>query len=68
MIEGDAGRRCFRAEEFECTWRGSLCKEALSRAQQDRIDRQQDFIHKPMFEQSRCERGAAPEDKVRSIL
>ena len=30
---------------------GSLRKEALPPAQQDRIDGQQDFIRKPMFEQ-----------------
>src|SRR6266853_7010338 len=47
---------------------GSLRKEALPRAQQDRIDDQQDFIRKPMFEQRRCQRGATPEDKVRAVL
>src|SRR5271156_2395301 len=49
-------------------WRGSLRKEALPRAQQDRIDDQQDFLRKPMFEQRRCQRGAAPEDKIRAVL
>src|SRR5947209_17765119 len=48
--------------------RGSLRKEALPRAQQDRIDGQQDFIRKPMFEQRRCQRGATPEDEVRAVL
>src|SRR5437667_5171477 len=48
--------------------RGSLRKEALPRAQQDRIDGQQDFIRKPVFEQRRCQRGAAPEDEVRAVL
>jgi hypothetical protein len=50
MVEEDAGRRCFRAEEFECAWRRSFHKEALSCAQQDRIDDQQDFVRKTMFE------------------
>src|SRR6516162_4083716 len=49
-------------------WRGSLRKEALPPAQQDRIDDQQDFIRKPMFEQRRCQRGATREDKVRAVL
>jgi hypothetical protein len=48
--------------------RGSLRKEALSRAQQGRIDDQQDFIRKPMFEQRRCQRGATREDKGRAVL
>ena len=39
---------------------------ALSRAQQDRIDGQHNFIRKPMLKQRRCQRGAAPEDKVRT--
>jgi hypothetical protein len=43
--------------------RRSLRKEALPRAQQDRIDDQQDFIRKPMFEQRRCQRGATREDR-----
>src|SRR6516162_4698307 len=49
-------------------WRGFLRKEALPRAQQDRVDDQQDFIRKPMFEQRRCQRGATREDKVRAVL
>lgn len=48
--------------------RGSFSKEAFPRAQQDRIDDQQDFIRKSMFDQRRCQRGATPEDKVRAIL
>jgi len=43
-------------------------QRTLPRAQQDRIDDQQDFIRKPMFEQRRCQRGATPEDKVRAVL
>ena len=57
-----------RADELECACRGSLRKEALPRAQQDRIDDQHDFIRKPMFEQRRCQRGATREDKVRAVL
>src|SRR4030095_16338292 len=68
MTEDDAGRKCFRAHELECACRGSLRKEALPRAQQDRIDDQHDFIRKPMFEQRRCQRGATREDKVRAVL
>jgi hypothetical protein len=68
MIEEDAGRRCFRVEEFECAWRRSFHKEAFSCAQQDRIHDQQDFVRKPMFEQRRCQCGATPEDKVRAVL
>src|SRR3954463_5585850 len=49
-------------------WRGSLRKEALPRAQQNRIDDQQRFIRKPMFEQRRCQRGATREDKARAVL
>src|SRR5215471_5026801 len=45
-----------------------LREEALPRAQQDRIDDQQDFIRKLMFEQRRCQRGATREDNVRAIL
>ena len=45
---------------------GSLRKKALPRAQQDRVNDQQDFIRKPMFEQRRCQRGATREDKVRA--
>src|SRR6266705_1183230 len=67
-IEDDAGRKGFRADELECAWRGSLRKEALPRAQQDRINGQQDFIRKPVFEDCRCQRGATPEDKVRAVL
>jgi len=48
--------------------RSSLCENALPFAQQDWIHDQHDFIRKPVFEQRRCERGAAPEDKVRAIL
>ena len=47
---------------------GSLPNDALPRAQQDRIDDQQDFIRKPMFEQRRCQRGATREDQVRAVL
>src|SRR6266853_2469372 len=47
---------------------GSLRKDALPRAQQDRIDDQQDFIRKPMLEQRRCQRGATRKDKVRAVL
>src|SRR5229473_7437909 len=43
-------------------------QRTLPRAQQDRIDDQQDFIRKPMFEQRRCQRGATPEEKVRAVL
>jgi len=43
-------------------------QRTLPRAQQDRIDDQQDFIRKPMFEQRRCQRGATREDKVRAVL
>ena len=43
-------------------------QSSAPRAQQDRIDDQQDFIHKPMFEQRRCQRGATPEDEVRAVL
>src|SRR6516225_9350372 len=49
-------------------WRGSLRKEALPPAQQDRIDDQQDFIREPMFEQRRCQRGATRKDRVRAVL
>src|SRR5205085_5852468 len=66
--EDDPGRKCVRADELECAWRGSLRKEALPRTQQDRIDGQQDFIRKSMFEQRRCQRGATPEDEVRAVL
>src|SRR5204862_3990862 len=66
--EDDARRHGLRADELEGAWRGSLRKEALPRAQQDRIDGQQDFIRKRMFEQRRCQRGAAPEDEVRAVL
>ena len=34
----------------------------------DRIDGQQDFIRKPMFEQRRCQRGATREDKIRAVV
>src|SRR5258705_7304772 len=67
-IEDDAGRQRFRADELEGACRGSLRKEALPRAQQDRIDGQQDVIREPMLEQRRCQRGAAPEDEVRAVL
>jgi len=67
-IEDDAGRHWFRADELEGAWRGSLREEALPLAQQDRIDEQQDFISKPVFEQRRCQRGAAPEDDVWAVL
>ena len=49
--EDDTGRGCVRADQLEGAGRGSLRKEALSRAQQDRINRQQDFIRKSTFEQ-----------------
>src|SRR5258705_13126421 len=67
-IEDDAGRQRFRADELEGACRGSLRKEALPRAQQDRIDGQQDVIREPMLEQRRCQRGAAPEDEIRAVL
>ena len=41
---------------------------ALPRAQRDWIDGHHDFIRKPMFKRRRCQRGAAPEDKVRAVL
>src|SRR5690242_14699562 len=66
--EDDAGRKCFRADELERECRGSLREEALPRAQQYRIDGQQDFIREPMFEQRRCQRGATPEDNVGAVL
>src|SRR6266545_2799772 len=66
-IEDDAGRKASRADELERASRGSLRKEALPRAHQDRIDGQQDFIREPMLEQHRCQRGAAPEDEVRAV-
>src|SRR5712691_3488649 len=43
-------------------------QRSASRAQQDRIDDQQEFIRKPMFEQRRCQRGPTREDKVRAVL
>src|SRR5216683_47501 len=43
-------------------------QRTLPRAQQDRIDDQQDFIRKPMFEQRRCQRGATRKDNVRAVL
>ena len=43
-------------------------QRSAPRAQQDRIDHQQDFIRKPMFEQRRCQRGATREHKVRTVL
>src|SRR5436309_13490256 len=67
-IEDDAGREGARADELAGAWRGSLRKEAFPRAQQDRIDGEQDFIREPMLEQRRCQRGAAPEDEVRAVL
>jgi hypothetical protein len=67
-IDNNAGGQRFRADEFEGAWRGSLGKDALARAQQDRIDNQQDLIRKPMFQKRRCQRGATREDKVRSVL
>jgi len=51
--EDDAGWHRFRADELEGACRGSLGKEALARAQQDRVDDQQDFIRKRIFEQRR---------------
>ena len=57
-----------RADELEGPCRGSLREEALPRAQQDRRDDQHDVIREPMFEQRRCQRGAAREDKVRAVL
>jgi hypothetical protein len=51
-VDDDAGRQSFRAIELECAWRSSLCKEALSFAQQDWIDEQQDLIRKPVFERT----------------
>lgn len=56
----NAGRRCLRADEFEGASRSSLCKEALSLTQHERIDEQKDLIREPMFDQRRCQRGAAP--------
>ena len=55
-VDDDAGRQSFRAIELECAWRSSLCNEALSFAQQDWIDEQQDLIRKAVFEQRRCQR------------
>jgi hypothetical protein len=42
--------------ELECAWRRPLGKDALSSAQQDWIDQQQDLIRKAVFEQPRCQR------------
>ena len=50
VVEEDAGLRCFRAQEFEGAWQRSFRKEAFSYTQEDRVDDQQDFVHKPMFE------------------
>src|SRR5260370_11456236 len=60
-VDDDPGRQSFRAGELECPWRSPLCKEALSYTQQD-------LIGKPVFEQHRCQRRAAPDDQVRSVL
>ena len=49
--EDDAGRQGLRANELECTGRGSRSKKAFTGAQQDWVDGQHDFICKPMFEQ-----------------
>ena len=57
--EDGAGRHCFRADELEGAWRGSLREEAFPLAQENGIDDQQDFIGKPMFEQRRYQRGRA---------
>ncbi len=63
-----AGRHRFRADELEGARRGSLREEALPRAQQHRIDDQQDFIRKPVFEQRRRQRGATPQDEVGAVV
>jgi hypothetical protein len=47
---------------------GFLPQRSASPCPKDRIDDQQDFIRKPMFEQRRCQRGATREDKVRAVL
>jgi hypothetical protein len=67
-VDDDPGRQSFRAGELECPWRNPLCKDALSHAQQDWIDEQQDLIRKAVFEQRRCQRRAAREDQVRAVV
>src|SRR5215471_16835707 len=67
-IDDDARRQSFRAIERKCAWRSSLRKKAFPFAQQDRIDQQKHLIHKPMLEQRRSQRRAAPGNQVRAVL
>jgi len=43
-------------------------KKRLPVPKQNRNDEQQDLISKPVFEQRRCQRRAAPDDQVRPGL
>src|SRR5580698_7973708 len=66
--EDDPRRHSLRADKLERTWRRPLRKDALPRTQQDWIHNQQHFIRERMLQQRRCQRRAAREDKVRTIL
>src|SRR5262245_39346805 len=57
-----------RAIERKRASRGSLRKKAFPFAKQDGIDQQKRLIRKPMLEQRRSQRRAAPKDQVRSLL
>lgn len=47
---------------------GSRRNEALPGSRKNRIDDQQYFICKNVFEQRRCQRGTSPDDKARAVL
>src|ERR1700733_10389724 len=66
--DDDARGPGLRTDKREFAWRDCIRKETFASAQQDRIDEQQDFVSKPVFEQHWRQRRAAPEDQVRPVL